>query len=226
MSQELEQRTHTMLQRAQALVIVDQASYDAAVELAKAVKDLRAEAEAHHRPVIQAALEAHRRALEAFRRIDEPLRAAEAELKRRLAAWTAEQERLRLEAERRAREEAERQAAEELEAQIEQLENAGAPPEVIHAVIRQAESAPVIAPRVAPQYERAQGIAARKTYRAHVVSLIELIRWVAQNPTHETLLQPNQSALNAIARAQRENLRIPGVRVVVEESISITRRRQ
>jgi len=224
MSQEIESRTQTMLQRAQALEIVDQATYDAAVELGRAIKDLRAEAEAHHRPVIQAALEAHRRALEAFRRIDEPLRSAEAEIKRRLAAWTAEQERLRQEAERRAREEAERAAAEALEAQLEQMEAAGAPAEVIQAVIARAESAPVMAPRAAPQYERAPGIAARKTYRAQVVSMIDLIRWVAQNPTHETLLQPNQSALNSLARAQRENLRIPGVRVVVEDTVAITRR--
>lgn len=224
MSTEIEQRTQTMLQRAQALEIVDQATYDAAVELGRAIKDLRAEAEAHHRPVIQAALEAHRRALEAYRRIDEPLKAAEAEIKRRLSAWVAEQERLRQEAERRAREEAERAAAEALEAQLEQMEAAGAPAEVIETVIRQAEAAPVMAPRVAPQYERAQGVAARKTYRAQVVSMIDLIRWVAQNPTHETLLQPNQSALNALARAQRENLRIPGVRVVVEESVAIARR--
>ena len=224
MSNEIEQRTQTMLQRAQALVIVDQRTYDAAVELGRAIKDLRAEAEAHHRPVIQAALEAHRRALEAFRRIDEPLKAAEAEIKRRLSAWVAEQERLRQEAERRAREEAERAAAEALEAQLEQIEAAGAPVEVIEAVIRRAEAAPVMAPRVAPQYERAQGIAARKTYRAQVISMIDLVRWVAANPTHETLLQPNQSALNALARAQRENLRIPGVRVVVEDSIAITRR--
>ena len=224
MSNEIEQRTQTMLQRAQALVIVDQATYDAAVELGRAIKDLRAEAEAHHRPVIQAALEAHRRALEAYRRIDEPLKAAEAEIKQRLSAWVAEQERLRQEAERRAREEAERAAAEALEAQLERMEAAGAPVEVIEAVIRQAEVAPVMASRVAQQYERAQGIAARKTYRAQVVAVIDLIRWVAQNPTHETLLQPNQSALNALARAQRENLRIPGVRVVVEDSIAITRR--
>ena len=224
MSNEIEQRTQTMLQRAQALEIVDQTTYDAAVELGRAIKDLRAEAEAHHRPVIQAALEAHRRALEAFRRIDEPLRAAEIEIKRRLSAWVAEQERLRQEAERRAREEAERAAAEALEAQLEQMEAAGAPVEVVEAVIRQAEAAPIAAPRVAPQYERAQGIAARKAYRAQVVSMIEFIRWVAANPTHESLLTVNQSALNALARAQRENLRIPGVRVVVEDTVAITRR--
>jgi len=224
MSNEIEQRTQTMLQRAQALEIVDQATYDAAVELGRAIKDIRAEAEAHHRPVIQAALEAHRRALEAYRRIDEPLKAAEVEIKRRLSAWVAEQERLRQEAERRAREEAERAAAEALEAQLEQMEAAGAPVEVIETIIRQAEAAPAAAPRVAPQYERAQGIAARKTYRAQVVSFIDLVRWVAANPTHENLLAVNQSALNALARAQRENLRIPGVRVVVEESVAIARR--
>lgn len=219
---EIEARTQTMLERAQAIDICDMASYEAAVELGRAVKDLRAEAEAHHRPVIQAALEAHRRALEAFRRIDEPLKAAEAEIKRRIAAWTAEQERLRMEAERRAKEEAERLAAEALEAQLEAMEASGAAPAEVEAIIRQAETAPVIAPRV-PAPPKPQGVATRKTYRAHVVSLIELIRWVAVHQTHENLLMPNQPALNALARAQGASLAIPGVRVVVEESVALRR---
>ncbi|GIU74787.1 MAG: hypothetical protein KatS3mg004_1874 [Bryobacteraceae bacterium] len=219
---DLEQQTTTMLQRAQALEIVDQASYEAAVELGRAIKDLRAEADAHHRPVIQAALEAHRRALDAFRRIDEPLRAAEAEIKRRIAAWTAEQERLRLEAERQLREQVERAAAEELERQIEEMEAAGAAPEVIEYAIRQAEAVPAIAPRVAhpPQ---PKGVTTRKTYRAQVVRLIDLVRWVADHPTHENLLLPNQSALNALARAQGATMAIPGVRAVVEETVAIRR---
>lgn len=222
MTQEIESRTQTMLERARAIDIRDQESAERAAELARAIKDLRAEAEAHHKPVIQAALEAHRRALEAFRRIDEPLKQAEAEVKRRLAAWHAEQERLRIEAERRAREEAKRLQAEALEAQIEALEAAGAAPQEVEAVIRQADMMPVTAPRV-PAQPKPQGVAARKTYRAHVASLMDLIRWVAANPTHENLLQPNMSALNALARAQGANLAIPGVRVVVEESIAIRR---
>lgn len=222
-SEEIASRTQTMLERARGVVICDQISYEAAVELAKAIKDLRAEAEAHHRPVIQAALEAHRKALEAFRRIDEPLRAAEAEIKRRIAAWTAEQERLRLEAERRAREEAERLQAEALEAQIEALEAAGASPQEIEAAIRQAETAPIIAPKAAPTYERPAGVATRKNYRAHVFDLGALIRWVAAHPGQEGLLQPNQPALNALARAQGASMQIPGVRVVIEESIAIRR---
>lgn len=222
MTQEIEIRTQTMLDRARAVEIRDQASYEAAVELGRAIKDLRAEAEAHHRPVIQAALEAHRKALEAFRRIDEPLKAAEAEVKRRLAAWTAEQERLRIEAERRAREEAERLQAEAIEAQIEALEAAGAAPQEIQAVIQQAEAMPVIAPRL-PALQKPQGVATRKSYRAYVESLIDLIRWIASNPAHENLLQPNQPALNALARAQGANLQIPGVRVVVEETVALRR---
>ncbi len=223
MTAEIERRTETMLERARAVAIVDQATYDRAVELARAIKDLRAEAEAHHRPVIQAALEAHRRALEAFRRIDEPLRAAEAEIKRRLAAWLAEQERLRQEAERRAREEAERLRAEVIEQRIEQLEAVGASPQEIEAVIRSAEAAPVVAPKIAPTFQRAEGVATRKIYKAHVASLIDLIRWVAANSSHENLLQPNMPALNALARAQGAALNIPGVRVVVEESVAIRR---
>lgn len=222
MTQEIETRTQTMLERARAIEIRDQETAERAAELARAIKELRTEAEAHHRPVIQAALEAHRRALEAFRRIDEPLKAAEAEIKRRLAAWTAEQERLRIEAERRAREEAERLAAELLEAQIEQMEASGAAPEEIHAVIAGAEAMPVIAPP-APAPPRPQGVATRTTYRAEVVSLIDLVRWVATHPEHLNLVSPNQPALNALARAQGAAMQLPGVRVVVENSIAIRR---
>lgn len=221
---QIEARTQTMLERARAAIIRDQASYDAAVELARAIKDLRAEAEAHHRPVIDAALRAHRAALEAFRRIDEPLKAAEQEIKRRLAAWTSEQERIRLEAERRAREEAERLRAEAIEARIERMEAAGASPEEVAAAIREAEQLPAIAPRVGATYERAAGVATQRRYRAEVFDLASLVRFAASHPAQEGLLQPNMPALNALARARGESLRIPGVRVVVEESVSIRRR--
>lgn len=219
---EIATRAMTMLERAERVEITDMVTYEAAVELARAIKDLRAEAEAHHRPVIQAALEAHRKALEAFRRIDEPLRSAELELKRRIAAWSAEQERRRLEAERRAREEAERLAAEAIEAQIEQLKASGATPEHIAAVISEAQRMPVIAP-TAPPASRPQGVSTRKHYRAVVRNLMALIRWVAEHPTHESLLEPNQSALNALARAQGASLDIPGVQVIVEETVAIKR---
>ncbi len=218
----LEQRSLTVVERARILTIRTAEDAERAAELARAIRELRAEAEAHHRPVIQAALEAHRRALDALKRIDEPLREAENLVKRALAEWTAEQERLRLEAERRAREEAERLRLEAIEAQIEAMESAGASPQEIQAAIAAAESSPVIAPRV-PSPVRPSGVSTRRIYRAHVHSLIELVRWVAENPSHENLLEPNQSALNALARAQGTALSIPGVRVVVEDVVAVRR---
>jgi hypothetical protein len=153
--------------------------------------------------------------------VDEPLKRAEAELKSKMARWLADQERIRLEEERRLREAAERAQAEALEAQLEAMEAAGARPEEIAVAIRQAEMMPVVAPRLeAPE---SQGIARRKTYKAHVYDLGALIRWVAEHPAQENLLAPNQSALNAMARAQGSALRIPGVRVVVEESVAVRR---
>jgi hypothetical protein len=217
---QIEQRALTITERAAAVAITDQESYDGAVELLKGVKGLRKEAEAHHRPVIEAAYRAHKAATDALNRIDDPLKQAETQVKGRIGAWDMEQERRRREEQRRLEEEARRKQEEEAEALIEAMEAQGAAESEIAAVVREVEVAPVVAPPP-PTYERAQGVVTRKSYTPEVVDAVALVRHVAQHPELINLVQPNMTALRAMVRAQGAQCRIPGVRVIETSNVAV-----
>lgn len=218
---ELERKALDWPQRAAAVTIFDQESYDTAAELLKAAKSLRKEAEEHHRPVIAAAHNAHKVAMAALKRVDEPLAVAEGQLKAKIGIWDREQEMRRLEAERKAREEAERKAAEEFEKELEAAEVAGAGPVEVQALIREAERTVVVAPLPQPSYRPAAGISTRANWSATVTNPLEFIRWVGQNPQFSSLLKVDQVALNALARSMQSNLKIPGVRAMQNTTVAV-----
>lgn len=218
----LEERALTFPQRAQSLSITDQQGYEAAAELLLAIKDLRGEAQKHHKPMIEAAHKSHVAALDGLRRIDDPLAEAERVIKPKISGYLAAQERIRLEAERRAREAQERAAAEALEASIEAAEAEGASREEVAAMIEQPAPAPVI--RTVPTVQAVSGVSAAKTYRAEVVRIRELCMAVATGNAPEAYVTANMPALNGVARSTRGAIRIPGVRIVEDSTIRAGRR--
>ena len=58
------------------------------------------------------------------------------------------------------------------------------------------------------------GVSQRTTWSAQVVSMEQFITHVAAHTEHTHLLQPNSTALNQLARALKDKMRIPGVRAV------------
>lgn len=248
-ARELESRALTFPERATALTIRDQASYGMVVELMRGVKELRTEAENHHRPVILAAHAAHKAALAALQRIDDPLKQAESICKGKISAWEMEQRRIEEEARRKAEEEARRAAEAERQRLAIELEKArlaaeeaamaaameaelaGASPDAINAILEQPDAVveemqavlaqPVIAVAipVAPTYERAAGVSVAKTYRAEVVDVRKLAAAVGAGTWPTNLIEPNQPALNAMARASKGSIEIPGVRFVEDATV-------
>lgn len=212
----LETKALTWSERASSLKVRDAATYTMACDTLTAVKALRKEAEEHHRPVIQSAHETHRKACDALNRVDRPLAEAEAILKRGIGAWEIEQKRIEEQRQREAREAAERLLAEQREAEIEAAEADGATVEEVTAMVE----APMVVPvaKVQPTYQRATGVSTAVTYRAEVIDIKKLARAVADGVVPHTLITANSSALNALARAQKGVMQIPGVRVV-EDSI-------
>lgn len=210
---ELEAQALSWPQRADAIRIVDQPSYDTAVELLRAAKALRNEAEEHHRPMIDAAYKSHKTTLAALKRVDDPLASAETKIKLKIGAWDTWQEQVRLKAEREAREAAELLAAQQLEAELEAIEAAGGKPEEVAAVIAEAERVPVFAPMAQQTYRPAAGISSRSTWSASVYDMPQLIAWLAHHPQYSSLVKVDQAALNNLARSMQSNLNIPGVRV-------------
>ena len=147
------------------------------------------------------------------------------EEQRRRAEETARIEQVRLQAiadedNRKALAEAQRIADEQRLEMASHIQEQGATAEEIEEVL----SAPVVAqapvyvaPMVAvappvPTFQRAAGLtAARKNFKARVTNIIELAAYVLKNPQFANLIQGNEQALNAMAKANEMKLAIPGV---------------
>lgn len=148
----------------------------------------------------------------------------ERECKSALAAWDTEQERLRLEEQRRLeaaarKEEEERRMAEAAALEQEALEE-GDESKLAEAqqLIEEPVEAPVVTvPKTTP---KVSGIQYREVWSAKVVDQAKLVQYVAQNPQFANLVQPNMPALNALARSLKGNLTIPGVKAVGSKTVA------
>ena len=221
-NEQLERRVSANVEQARQLKVISPETRGVAAEFAKGITALRKEAEDHHRPMIDAAYKAHKEAVAALKRIDDPLAEAERIVKGQIGAYDTEQDRKRRDAERRAQEEArQRQEAEALAA-AEAAKAAGATEAEAEAILVEEMAAPLVvaAPPVPTPAEK-QGVGTRFNYKAQVRDMTMLLRFVADNPTFMNLVTPNESALNALARAQKEAFDIPGCRLVREPVVSV-----
>jgi len=219
-TEELQTRTLSVPDRARSLAIVTAADYVAAGELLKVIKGLRAEIGETFDPIISKAHEVHKEAIDQKRRVDAPLCEAEGILKPRIARYLQEQERLRQEEELRLRkieqEEAERRQLEEAVA-LDAIGETTLANEILDAPI---VPIPVVAPRTVP---KVQGIAMTTRYSASVTNLMDLVRAVAAGRAPIQCLKADDVFLNQQARAMKEALSYPGVRLNKESGISARR---
>ena len=215
---ELESKALALVDYARSLQITNQPSYDQVTNALLDVKGARKAIAAHHDPTIADTNKAHKTALAAKERFDRPLKEVEVILKLGIRTWDNEQERLRLEAQRRADEEAQRQNEEARLQQGIAAEQNGASEADVQAIVEAPSAAPP--PVVAPTYQKRQGVSVRENWKAEVVNLDLLVQAVAQHKAPLNCLQANQVALNQLARAQKQALSIPGVRAVNDAVVS------
>lgn len=216
--QELETRALSWPERAQGIAIRDQVSYQTAANLLLDIAALKKEIVSHHEPIKKAAFEAHRAAVAAEKRLLDPLQQAETILKRGIGAWEMEQERIRLEEQRRAEEETQR-AEEQLRLEMAaQAEDEGAPPEVAEQILQ--TPLPIPKPVVAPTFNRVAGVSTRQNWRAEVTDIRALCKAVAEGRASVQFVQPNLPALNQVARAMKETFNIPGCRAVPDTTVA------
>ena len=222
-AKQLEEKALSWPDRANGTAIASQESYDAAASCLLAIKALRDEAERHHRPIIQSALQTHRLALEALNRIDGPLKQAEAIIKRKIAGYEQEQRRLQEEARRAAELEAERLREEEIEAQIEQAEAEGASVEEVQAIIEQPlPRPPVQAPAT---FQRAAGVATVDCWKGRVVSMRDLLKAILDGKAAMALVMPDDSAIRKFAAYTKGSVKIPGIEIYNEPTVRAGGRR-
>jgi hypothetical protein len=218
----LEQVALTWRERATALEITDQVTYDLGVRMLGDVTAHEKKIIDHHAPVKAATHNAWKEACAAEKKLLEPVQWAKQIIRRAIAMWDEKQEHLRREQEGLAIEAALRQEEELRQAMAKQAAELGASQETVEEI--KTTPLPLPRPVVGPTFERARGISTRVTYRAEVVDLRALCRAIADGKVSSEMVMPNQSALNKRASAEKETMNIPGVRIVRDTGIQDRRR--
>ena len=206
--------------RAEAITITDQLSYNEAASLLLDIVQLRKEIVLHHRPIKESANRTHKLAVAAEKKLLDPVSEAESTVKRAIGKWHEEQRaieekaRLRLE---KAQKDAEEEARLAIAGQAEEL---GATEETVNEILETRVMRPVSAvPQ--PTYRKASGVSTQKRWKAEVVDIKALCRGVADGTVSSELVSPNMMGLNAMARAMRSTFNVAGCKAVTEASVSM-----
>ena len=218
---ELEQLAMSWPERAQAIRITDQRSYDEATDLLVGIANLKKQIMDHHAPIKKAAHDAHKAVVSAENRMLDPLVRADGILRSGISAFTREQARLAAVAHAKAEEEARLEEENQRLALAIQAKEHGAPEETVVKIL---DTPMPVAPVVVPQaYMQARGVGTVERWAAEVFDLKLLCMAVASNKASIELIQPNMQALNQMARAMKSTMNIPGVRAVAQTGITVRR---
>lgn len=206
--------------KARAVKIVDQVSYDLATGMLGDVVALRKSIVDDFAEPKKKAFEAHRAVVAQETRYLQPLQEAEQILKRSIGDFAAEQERLRRAEEERLKQEAIKREQEERLAAAVDAEQSGATAEEVEAVLEVPAftAAAVIAQ---PTYSKAQGVSTREVWSAQVVNVRMLCRAVADGVIAENVITPNMTALNGLARSLKSGFQVPGVKAVRTNTVAV-----
>jgi len=212
--------------RARTVQVYDIHSQRRAVEALLQIKEhLRAVADAYN-PHIARLHAAHKELLASRKEVETPLVEAEALIKAALSAYDIEQAKERAEAQERLRRDAVAQEEQRRLDEAARLKDEAAATgnlDLLHdaaALLEQPVEVPAI---FVPEPAPIAGIQHRETWRAEVKDLRALIGCVAARPDLTHLLQANQTALNQMARAQRDRLALDGVVAVRVHTVAAGR---
>jgi hypothetical protein len=219
---DLERRTATLADEARSLVISDQQTYELAAERLRGVVGLRAEIIEHHREMKQRSHQAWQAVIAAEKKLLDPVAEAERAYKYNIGAYEFEQRRLEEETRARAEAEANARAMADREREIELAEAAGADAHEVAAIC--AEPLPlVVQEQPPPTFRRAAGVSTAHNWKGECVSLAQLLKAIVRGEASPTLVAADQSAINALARATRGTLAIPGIRFYDETKVRARR---
>lgn len=217
---ELKREIQPVCERAQAITIRTPDDRTAATDFLRAIKGAKDRVNTIFGPMVDAAHKAWKKATETRGSLLTPLDTAERTVKQTILAYDQEQERLRLQEQRRlqaiADEEA-RKERERLEKQAAKLKT----PEKREERLEQA--AAVVAPVVTiPDAEKPKGEATRKVWKAKLIDINALILAASQgNDVARSFLAFDQSAANRLAAATKGAVQTPGVEYYPEVSLAV-----
>ncbi len=217
LSDDVSSRMLTMTEQADALVINNESTYRAASSFLLGVKALQKEVLDFFKPLKTAAQDAHRKLCAAEKEKAEPLIDVERKVKIRMLEYETEQRRIKAEQEAKLRAEARKIEEEARLREATRLEAEGRQKEAERLI-----EAPIFTPpvAVAPPTPKVQGVSFRETWSAEVDDIRALCRAIADGSAPTTYVTPNMTAINAIARAQKEGFSVPGCRAVMSKQVA------
>lgn len=217
--QELKQEALTVTQEAALVKIVDQESYNSATYLLlERIIPFRKKWFSYWETLRVPAYAAYKGIMDKFNEGDKPAESAERMVKAEIRRWDDQQARIQQELQRKAQEEAEAQEREERLKAAVLAEQSGATAEEVDAIVESPVA--VVAAPVEPTYQKALGVSGRDNWKCRVTSIKDLCKAVAAGKVPVTYVLPNESVLNARAKADRETLNIPGCVAYNERIIS------
>lgn len=213
---DLENQAVEISGQADKIIIKNQAGYDEANTFLRNIKALQAEVKNSFRPIIEQAFATHRAAVKQEKEHLEPLVKAYDLVNGKMLAYYQEQERIRREQERKLQEEAEKKRQEAI-AKAETLRAEG---KEARAEKYEEKAASIISPQLAPTIDKG-GAVIKKLYRAEVYDLMALVKGIVDGKAPLLSIEPNMVLLNSQARALKDAMSYPGVKVICEDNLSI-----
>lgn len=218
----IEKETHALITKAESFQITTQTDYSAAGEFLKVVKELEKEVKATFEPIVRKAHEAHKEAKFQENKHLEPIKTAEQTIKARMVTYYNEQERIRLEEQRKADEAAEKAAAKrkaELEAQAAKHEEKGnvEKAEERREMIEEVEAETVV---IASKVDKVEGVQMRDNWDFTITDQSKLIAGLLANPMLAHLVIVDEKELRKLVKSYKDKLKIEGLKVTNKRSIA------
>lgn len=208
----------SLLQEAEALAVTDEASHALALEgIRRATLAERQVDELFEEPTT-GAFKAHKFLTSLRSTVKGHPARAKALFLEKANAYEAEARRKAEEEARKKQVEARKAEEDRQLADAEAAQNAG-DPGLAEQILNERVTVPIVAP--APAVAKVTGVTTRDNWKGDGIDLMATVRFVAQHPEYSYLLTYNPSGLTSLARAQRANCKVPGVRVFNEPTKSV-----
>lgn len=199
------------LTTANAIQVVDAASYKVAGQAWKDLTALEKKVKAYWEDDVATALASHRGLVAKRDAMLKPLGERKRTLTLAMGAWDDQQKEIQRLAQAKAEAEARRIAEEATAAVAAELARGGDKAGAAQVLADPVRPAPVVVPLETPG---GFGNAVRKYWKAEVTDLMALAQGVVSGAVPPLAIEPNMTFLNGQARAMKELLAYPGVRAI------------
>jgi hypothetical protein len=201
-------------------LIDSQEMYELGAEELKEFKRIEEDLDARRRSITDPINQGLRNANALFNPVIQRVQEASRILRGRMVEWS-NKERARIAAENAERERQAREERQRMEAAARAAADAGREEE---AFAMQQTAQLMTAPARATTAPKVGGVSTRSNWKAECVDLAQLVAWVVEHPDNLNMLQANPAALTAMAKAQKDKMKVPGVRTWNDAGMTVRTR--